>query len=88
MDIVGRKDIFGRIFLRIYADKATLDQCTAIVTCASPILDTDMTPEVLKKTINYLTENKEANGYYYGNLSLLLHYSRDDSAYNLMLETD
>lgn len=88
VDITGSKDIFERISLRIYADNATLDQCITIVSYASPILDSDMKPDVLQKTINYLVDNKEANGYYYGNLGLLLLYSRDDSAYNLMLKTD
>lgn len=46
-----------------------------------------MTDATVKETIDYISEKKEANGYYYGELGLLLLGS-EAKGYDLMINTD
>lgn len=84
VDLIGRKNLSDGV-LRIYMDGATLDQCISMVKIASPIMDPDITSTELQKTVDYLTENKEANGYYYADLGLLL-LGNDKQGYDLMMK--
>lgn len=72
VDIISTQSIFGDIDVRIYTDGATLDQCKELIQNASRLLDPTMTDATVKETIDYISEKKEANGYYYGELGLLL----------------
>ena len=54
---------------------------------ASRLLDPTMTDATVKETIDYISENKEANGYYYGELGLLLLGS-EAKGYDLMIKAD
>lgn len=84
VDIVYKESILGDGTIRVYVDGASLEQCKAIITIASPIMDKDINAATLQETINYIDENKEANGYYYSNLGLLLLEHND--GYELMLK--
>lgn len=57
---------------RIYMDGATLEQCESMIRCASPLLDSTVSDSDIQQTIDYVDEHKEANGYYYGKLGLLI----------------
>lgn len=49
-----------------------LEQAKEIIKVASPILDTTLSESDIQDVITYLDENQEANGYYYGDIGLLL----------------
>ena len=85
VDLVGKQDRSGDITIRVYMDGATIDQCVEMVKYASPIMDPDIGSAELQETINYITENKTANGYYYADLSLLLLGS-DFKGYEFMMK--
>lgn len=85
VDLVGRQDMYGNIIIRVYMVGTNIDQCIELVKIASPILDTDIDANELQETIDYITENKTANGYYYADLGLLLLGS-DSKGYELMLK--
>ena len=87
VDIVSTQSISGDVDIRIYTDGATLAQCEALVQYASKILDSTMSDKTITDTIAYMEDKKEANGYYYGELGLLLLVN-DSKGYNLMIKTD
>ena len=69
---------------RIYMDGATLEQCENMIRYASPLLDPAVSASDIQETIDYVDEHKEANGYYYGKLGLLM-LGHGDSGYEFML---
>lgn len=71
--------------VRIYADGITLEQAIEIITYASPILDSDLGASELTEILDYVNENKEANGKYYGDLGLVL-LGKYSSSYELMIK--
>ena len=82
VDIILSSD--GTI-LRIYMDGASLEQCEDIVRYASSLLDQTVTDSDIQETIEYIDQNKTANGYYYAELGLLLLGS-DSKGYEFMLK--
>ena len=54
---------------------------------ASRLLDPTMTDATVKETIDYISDKKEANGYYYGELGLSLLGS-EAKGYDLMIKAD
>lgn len=85
VDFVARKDYSGNVVIRIYMDNATLEQCVEMVRIGSPIMDATITEKEIQETVDYITENKEANGYYYADLGLGL-LGNDTKGYELMLK--
>lgn len=85
VDLIGRPDWLEDVIIRVYMDGATLDQCIEMIEYASPIMDPDIDSAELQEAIDYVTENKTANGYYYGDLGLLILGS-DTKGYNFMLK--
>ena len=85
VDIVGKQSWSGTITIRVYMDGATLEQCTEMVKYASPIMDPDIDTADVQKTIDYINENKTANGYYYADLGLLL-LGNETKGYEFMLK--
>ena len=85
VDVVGKQSYSGTITIRIYMDGATLEQCTEMIKYASPIMDPDIEIADVQKAIDYITQNKTANGYYYADLSLLLLGS-ETKGYEFMLK--
>lgn len=57
--------------MRVYADDLTLEQAKEIIKAASKILDKSLTDADVQEVLDYLDENKSANGYYYGDIGLL-----------------
>ncbi|MBR4623523.1 MAG: hypothetical protein IKO45_03100 [Clostridia bacterium] len=88
VDIIAWYSITKKVSMRIYTDHASLDFCINVVKYASPILDKEMTQDTVNRTIEYLIENQEANGYYYGNLGLVLLGKYTEHGYELMIKTD
>ena len=70
---------------RIYMDGATLEQCENMIRYASPLLDSTATEADIQEAVDYIDEHKEANGYYYGKLGLLV-LGHGDSGYEFMLK--
>ena len=70
VDIVGYG--WDKEDIRIYADGISLEQAKEIIKGASPILDTTLSESDIQDVMTFLDENQEANGYYYGDIGLLL----------------
>ena len=70
---------------RIYMDGATLEQCENMIRDASSLLDSTATEADIQEAVDYIDEHKEANGYYYGKLGLLV-LGHGDSGYEFMLK--
>ena len=87
VDIVATKSYSGKINIRVYSDGITLDQCIELIKYISPLLDTAIPDETVIETIDYVKEQKKANGYYYGELGLLV-LGNDTKGYELMIKTD
>lgn len=56
--------------IRIYADGIELEQAKDIVKNASPILDDKLMDADISEVLEYLDTNKEANGYYFGDIGM------------------
>ena len=85
VDIVGYG--WDKEDIRIYADGISLEQAQEIIKTASPILDTTLSESDLQDVMTYLDENQEANGYYYGDIGLLL-LGKYKESYELMLKVE
>ena len=70
---------------RIYMDGATLEQCENMIRYASSLLDSTATEADIQEAVDYIDEHKEADGYYYGKLGLLV-LGHGDSSYEFMLK--
>ena len=70
---------------RIYMDGATLEQCENMIRYASSLLDSTATEADIQEAVDYIDEHKEANGYYYGKLGLLV-LGHGDSGDECMLK--
>lgn len=86
VDIVLMNSIIGKPDIRVYVSCASIEECVEIIRNISPILDTSVDEATLDNTINYVLENKSANGYYYGKLGLLL--LENNKSYDMMIKTD
>ena len=87
IDIISYERMFGGVEVRVYADNTSFDLCIDLIKFMSLILDEELSENELDETINYITDRKTANGYYYGNLGLTL-FGGDADGYDLMLKTD
>lgn len=84
VDLIGRKSWSGEI-IRIYMDDVKFEQCVNMLRTASPLMDPDIKEDEIEEAVEYITENKEANGYYFADLGLLLLGS-DKNGYEFMLK--
>ena len=73
--------------IRIYADGISLEQAKEIIKVSSPILDITLSESDIQDVMTYLDENQEANGYYYGDIGLLL-LGKYKESYELMLKVE
>lgn len=87
VDLIVSPAFFKKNDIRIYADNATLEQCKILIKNASKILDPKMDDSTVNEAIQYIEENKEANGYYYGELGLLLLGNEKDG-YDIMIKNN
>lgn len=85
VDIVGYG--WDKEDIRIYADGVSLEQAKEIINVASPILDITLSESDIQDVMTYLDENQEANGYYYGDIGLLL-LGKYKESYELMLKVE
>ena len=87
VDIIASQTIFGEINCRVYTNDTSLDQVIALLQGFSPILDETLTDSELQETINEVSTEKTANGYYFGKLGITL-FGSDEKGYELMLKND
>lgn len=73
--------------IRVYAYGINLEQAKEIIRNASSILDSALSNENIEEVLNYLDENQEANGYYYGEIGLTL-LGKYKESYELMLKVE
>lgn len=85
VDIVSRTTVMGDEKIRIYMDNASIDQCLEIIEISAPIIDESISESELQETLDYIENNKTANGYYFSNLGLVL-LGNDEDGYDFMLK--
>ena len=85
VDLVSRTSTLGDGIIRVYLDNASLEQCLEIIEIASPIMDKSINESDLNEALEYIENNKSANGYYYSNLGLTLSGNENDG-FDLMLK--
>lgn len=93
VDIVYRETFSNDQIIRVYMDNATFEQCEEMIRIASPIIDKAVTDEDIEETIAYINENvingrREANGYYYSELGLVLFEEEDSCTMMLKMRND
>ncbi|MBQ7990896.1 MAG: hypothetical protein IJ251_07625 [Oscillospiraceae bacterium] len=86
VDIIVYQSIY-EYNIRIYADGLSFSQCKDLIEGFSPLLDESLTTSDLNETISYLEERKEANGYYYGDLGLVV-LGNSAKGYHLMIKKE
>lgn len=86
VDIVAVNGITKEIDFRVYS-YCTLEQASLLVNGIAPLLDEDLSASDLSDAINTIKNDKSANGYYFGNLELLLLEKGQDS-YEFMLKLE
>ena len=84
---VFASEYFICYFHLIKADGISLEQAKEIIKVASPILDTTLSESDIQDVMTFLDENQEANGYYYGDIGLLL-LGKYKESYELMLKVE
>lgn len=76
VDLITNVDFAAQVNLFLerhgYADGVTSEQAKEIVKIASPILDSSLTDADVEEVLRKINEEKELNGYYYGELCLSL----------------
>ena len=85
VDIVAHTDIFNGMHIRVYSKGISINAAIQLLTNVSPILDKEISDETINEAIDYINEHKSANGYYFGNLGLVLLGS-DANGYDFMLK--
>lgn len=85
VDIVVIPTYSGDTQSRVYTYTKSLSRVEALIKGFSPLLDTDMKASDLNDAIVKIENDKEANGYYFGDLGLLLLGS-DTKGYEFMLK--
>ena len=85
VDTVAHTDIFNGMHIRVYSKGISINAAIQLLTNVSPILDKEISDETINEAIDYINEHKSANGYYFGNLGLVLLGS-DANGYDFMLK--
>ena len=70
---------------RIYMDGASYEQCEVMIRRASSLLDPSVTDSEIQEAIDNFAERKEANGYYYAKLGLVI-LGRGNEHFHFMLK--
>lgn len=83
---------YGGNRIRIYM-YASFEECESMIRTASPILDNEISEDVIQEAIDYINGNvingrREANGYYYSNLGLLLFERENYCEFMLKMRND
>ena len=73
--------------MRIYITGATFDDCMKMIKVASHLMDEKVSGAQIQETVDYLKEQKYANGYYYSHLGILFS-GTDEHGYEMMLKAD
>ena len=73
--------------MRIYITGATFDDCMKMIKVASHLMDEKVSDAQIQETVDYLKEQKYANGYYYSHLGILFS-GTDEHGYEMMLKAD
>ena len=79
--------ILNDLSIRIYSNNVTLEESIELIKYSSNLLDPNLQKEKINETINYIKEHKYANGYYYGNIGLLLN-GYEEKGYEIMIKND
>lgn len=87
VDLICTKTILGGLNYRVYSDGISLEQAVELIEGMSPLMDNSLSADDIANAVSYVNENKEANGYYYGKLGLLLLGS-DAKGYDLMIKLE
>ena len=86
VDVIERDSLKQKGIIRVYAKGADFDDCVTLINGFSKVLSNQTTDAEIAEAVAYFTGNKEANGYYYGNLGLTIT-GNDENGYELMLKS-
>jgi len=87
VDLVASKDFFGDITFRVYTNDTSLEQVILLVQIFSPLIDKELSADELNSALTKISEDKSANGLYFGKLGIVLT-GNDNKGYELMLKND
>ena len=87
VDIVADSGYKGVGGFRVYADNISIEQVHSLVQGMSPLMDESLSAADLNEALNKVDNDKEANGFYYGKLGMVL-LKRSENGYELMIKRD
>lgn len=85
VDIIAREDRFDGPVIRVYASLASLQQCCDLIQTISPIYVPGISEVSIQNAIRDIEENKEANGYYFDDIGIVLT-GNEKTGFSLMIK--
>lgn len=85
VDIVERDSLIQKGILRVYAHRASADDCVLLINYFSKVLSEETTDAEISEAVAAFIGNKEANGYYYGDLGLVIT-GNDENGYEFLMK--
>ena len=86
VDIIAVPNSYTSGFsFRIYTQKTKLTECNEIIGAAAQLFDPELSEEDIKEIQDYMTEHKEANGYYKGKVGILLLGNQKTDEFEMMI---
>ena len=85
VDIVQRDSLTQKGILRVYAHRASADDCVLLINNFSKVLSEETTDAEIAEAVAAFIGNKGANGYYYGDLGLVIT-GNDENGYELLMK--
>lgn len=86
VDIVERDSLTQKGILRVYAHRASADDCVLLIDQFSQVLSEETTDAEIAEAVAAFIGNKEANGYYYGDLGLVIT-GNDENGYEFLMKS-
>lgn len=86
VDIIERDSLTQKGILRVYAHRASADDCVLLINNFSKVLSEETTDAEIAEAVAAFIGNKEANGYYYGDLGLVIT-GNDENGYEFLMKS-
>ena len=85
VDVVARKTFTNGAVIRLYAENASLEDCNNLIKASANLFDPDLTESEITEITDYMAENKSTNGYYKGDVGIVLLQKGKDK-FELMIK--
>ena len=86
VDIIERDSLTQKGILRVYAHRASADDCVLLINNFSKVLSEETTDAEIAEAVAAFIGNKEAYGYYYGDLGLVIT-GNDENGYEFLMKS-